>query len=91
MLLFWHLGQRSSSVSVRNCCSWASSLNCQVSIAGFHGLELGRARLEKLASVVTPRYEIGRAAGDALIKRLSGGEAADRIDLGYQIYYGDTL
>lgn len=63
----------------------------EIAIAGFHGLELGRARLEKLASVVTPRYEIGRAAGDALIKRLSGGEAADRIDLGYQIYYGDTL
>ncbi|CNV33627.1 Uncharacterised protein [Salmonella enterica subsp. enterica serovar Bovismorbificans] len=27
MLLFWHFGQRSCSVSWRNCCSCASSLN----------------------------------------------------------------
>ena len=33
MLLFWHLGQRSWEVISRKACSWASSLNCQVSMA----------------------------------------------------------
>ena len=31
----------------------------EIAIAGFHGLEIGRARLQKIASVITPRYEIG--------------------------------
>ncbi|MBS0848338.1 substrate-binding domain-containing protein [Citrobacter sp. JGM124] len=63
----------------------------EIAIAGFHGLDIGRARLQKIASVITPRYEMGKVASEALIKRLSGAETAERIDLGYQIYYGDTL
>lgn len=63
----------------------------QVAIAGFHGLEIGRARLQKIASVITPRYDMGSVAADMLIKRLGGKETLDRVNLGYQIYYGDTL
>ena len=63
----------------------------KIAIAGFHGLEIGRARLQKVASVVTPRFEVGRVAGEAIIRRLGGEESAARVDLGYQIYYGDTL
>jgi len=63
----------------------------QVAIAGFHGLEMGRARLQKMASVITPRYEMGSVATEILIKRLAGKETRNTVNLGYQIYYGDTL
>lgn len=63
----------------------------QIAIAGFHGLEIGRARLQKIASVVTPRYDIGRVAGEVLLARLAGEETAASVDMGYQLYYGDTL
>ena len=63
----------------------------KMAIAGFHGLEIGRARLQKIASVITPRFEIGKTAADILIKRLNGKDAPGSVNLGYQIYYGDTL
>ena len=63
----------------------------EIAIAGFHGLEIGRARLQKIASVITPRYDIGKTASEILIARLAGKGAPDRINLAYQIYYGDTL
>ena len=63
----------------------------QIAIAGFHGLEIGRARLQKIASVVTPRYDIGRVAGEVLLARLAGEETAASVDMGYQLYVGDTL
>lgn len=62
-----------------------------IAIAGFHGLEIGRARLQKIASVITPRYDIGKTASEILIARLTGKDAPDRVNLAYQIYYGDTL
>ena len=62
-----------------------------IAIAGFHGLEIGRARLQKIASVITPRYEIGKTASEILIARLTGKDAPDSVNLAYQIYYGDTL
>lgn len=63
----------------------------EIAIAGFHGLEIGRARLQKIASVITPRYDIGKTASEILIARLTGKGAPDRVNLAYQIYYGDTL
>ena len=63
----------------------------EIAIAGFHGLEIGRARLQKIASVITPRYDIGKTASEILIARLAGKDAPDSVNLAYQIYYGDTL
>ena len=63
----------------------------EIAIAGFHGLEIGRARLQRIASVVTPRFEIGKVAGEALLQRLAGEKVADRFDVGYQLEFGDTL
>lgn len=63
----------------------------ELAIAGFHGLEIGRARLQKVASVVTPRFEIGQVASELLLKRLAGKDVPESVNVGYQIYYGDTL
>ena len=63
----------------------------QMAIAGFHGLEIGRATTKKLASVITPRFEIGKTAAELLLKKLDGKETRESIDLNYQIYFGDTV
>lgn len=63
----------------------------QIAIAGFHGLEIGRASLQNIASVVTPRYDIGKTATEIMLAHLAGHGATGSVNLGYQIYYGDTL
>lgn len=55
------------------------------------GWKLAVRGCKKIASVITPRFEIGKTAADILIKRLNGKDAPGSVNLGYQIYYGDTL
>ena len=64
----------------------------QVSIAGFHGLEMGRQMIPSLASVITPRFDIGRMAAQMLLSKIKNNDHNhNTIDLGYQIYHGNTL
>ncbi|MDN3701880.1 substrate-binding domain-containing protein [Vibrio artabrorum] len=42
----------------------------QMAIMGFHGHDVGRSIVPKLASVRTPREEIGRRSADILLKRI---------------------
>lgn len=64
----------------------------QISIAGFHGLEMGRQMIPSLASVITPRFDIGRVAARMLLDKIGNEDLNhNTIDLGYQIYHGQTL
>ncbi|MNH08704.1 HTH-type transcriptional regulator GntR [compost metagenome] len=46
----------------------------------------------KLASIVTPREEIGREAATMLLARLGGQPRPDsRMDLGFSLYEGESL
>lgn len=51
----------------------------QIAIAGFHGHDVGQAVTPQLASVLTPRKEIGRIAAEMLLKRLQGETIAQPI------------
>ncbi|WP_409309489.1 substrate-binding domain-containing protein [Pectobacterium sp. B1J-3] len=63
-----------------------------ISIAGFHGLEIGREMIPSLASVITPRFAIGQRAATILLNKINDNEYSTySADLGYQIYRGDTL
>lgn len=73
------------------CQSQGKDVPGKIAIAGFHGLDIGRASLQKIATVVTPRYEIGKTATEVMIAHLNGNGVTGTINLGYQIYYGDTL
>lgn len=44
----------------------------QIAIAGFHGHNIGQSVNPKLASVLTPKFEMGKIAAEMLIKRLNG-------------------
>ncbi|MCS6128425.1 gluconate operon transcriptional repressor GntR [Shewanella baltica] len=64
----------------------------QIGVAGFHGHDIGQSMTPKLASIITPRKEIGRIAATELLDRLNGKEIAESvIDLGYHIDLGETL
>ncbi|KFD17024.1 positive regulator of L-idonate catabolism [Tatumella ptyseos ATCC 33301] len=64
-----------------------------IAIAGFHGLDIGSANQQKLASVITPRLEAGQVATGLLIAQLEGRRTAgsETVDLGYRLFTGDTL
>lgn len=64
----------------------------QVAIAGFNALDIGKSISPKLASIDTPRFEIGRKAAEILLEKLYGVESNQRIyDLGFSIYEGESL
>ncbi|MGD8171612.1 gluconate operon transcriptional repressor GntR [Vibrio sp. TRT 21S02] len=64
----------------------------QIAIAGFHGHDISQVMIPKLATVITPREEIGKVAAQQLIDRLKGNENwQPSIDLGYRIELGESL
>ncbi|MGR6981371.1 substrate-binding domain-containing protein [Testudinibacter sp. P27/CKL/0425] len=64
----------------------------QIAIAGFHGHNVGQSMTPQLASVITPRFEIGKIAAQEVIDRLNDiPPARDIIDTGFQIHFGESL
>ncbi|SBS35180.1 HTH-type transcriptional regulator GntR [Marinomonas aquimarina] len=64
----------------------------QIGIAGFHGHDIARAMVPLLATVVTPREEMGRLAAKALLKGLQGESIKKQvIELPYQIECGESI
>ncbi|MFT5880565.1 MAG: LacI family gluconate utilization system Gnt-I transcriptional repressor [Moritella sp.] len=64
----------------------------KVAIAGFHGHDVGQSMVPKLASVITPREEVGRVSAQQLIERLKGKPIKDKIiDLGFEIEPGESI
>ncbi|EJS88885.1 hypothetical protein AAUPMB_08329, partial [Pasteurella multocida subsp. multocida str. Anand1_buffalo] len=44
----------------------------QIAIAGFHGHDVGQSMTPQLATVITPRLEIGKIATQELLNRIHG-------------------
>ncbi|WP_413741605.1 LacI family DNA-binding transcriptional regulator [Sodalis sp. RH15] len=63
----------------------------EIGIAGFHGLDIGQVTQPKLASVVTPRFEMGRVSTEILIRKIKGISTIEQIDLHYRLSPGGTL
>ncbi|MEL0614060.1 gluconate operon transcriptional repressor GntR [Marinomonas arenicola] len=64
----------------------------EIGIAGFHGHDISRAMVPLLATVITPREEIGRLAAEHLLSRLQGNPIQQRIiDLPFKIEAGESL
>lgn len=64
----------------------------ELSIAGFHGHDVGQAMHPKLASVKTPRLEIGELAAQQLLATLNGEPIQQHcFDLGFELLHGDTI
>lgn len=64
----------------------------RIAVAGFHGLDISREMYPTIASVITPRYNIGHTAAELLLKKISTPYfSAETIALNYQIFMGETI
>lgn len=64
----------------------------EMAIAGFHGHDMGQSLTPQLATVITPRLEIGKVAAQELLNRLNGiPQQSSIINLGYQIHLGESI
>ena len=55
------------------------------------GLEIGQVTVPKLASVVTPRFEIGKVVTEILLKKINKQPTIEQVDLHYRLSLGGTL
>lgn len=62
-----------------------------MAISGFHGLDIGLATTPPLASVITPRFEIGKVAAEIMLKKINKIPTIERVDLHYRISLGGTI
>ncbi|KAA8998901.1 LacI family DNA-binding transcriptional regulator [Affinibrenneria salicis] len=76
---------------LQECLNLSIAVPQQMAIAGFHGLDIGQATTPGLASVVTPRFEIGKVAADILLKKIKRISTIEFVDLHYRISLGGTL
>ncbi|WP_297202322.1 LacI family DNA-binding transcriptional regulator [uncultured Pluralibacter sp.] len=76
---------------LRECHASGIKVPEQLAIAGFHGLEIGQVTTPKLASVLTPRFEMGKVATEILIKKIKGLPTIERVDLHYRLSMGETI
>ena len=64
----------------------------QIAIAGFHGHDVGFSVTPQLATVMTPRLEIGKLAAQELLTRLNNEPLKEKIiDLGFKIHLGESI
>ncbi|WP_392552428.1 gluconate operon transcriptional repressor GntR [Orbus wheelerorum] len=64
----------------------------QIAIVGFHGHAIGQALSPKLASIQTPRIEMGKTAAELLLKRINGKDVINKvIDLPVKYLDGESL
>lgn len=63
----------------------------EMAISGFHGLDIGLATTPLLASVITPRYEMGKVAAEIILKKIKNLPTIERVDLHYRISLGGTI
>ncbi|WP_117232406.1 gluconate operon transcriptional repressor GntR [Vibrio maerlii] len=64
----------------------------EMAIAGFHGHDITLAMTPKLATVITPREQIGSIAASEILARLKGQKEWQKIiDLGFEIEVGESI
>lgn len=64
----------------------------EMGIAGFHGHDIARVMVPLLATVITPREEIGRLAAEHLLSRLKGNPVTEKvINLPFKIELGESI
>lgn len=65
-----------------------------IAISGFHGSDMASVTSPKLATVITPRYEIGKLAAENLLRRITNPDdsiANEVIELQTQISPGESI
>lgn len=61
-----------------------------LAVVGFNDQEIASETLPPLTTIRVPRYEIGRVAGELIMKRLNNDEADKVVDLGFRLIERDS-
>ena len=78
--------------AVFECQRLGISVPNDIAISGFHGHDVGQVMTPRLASIFTPRDEMGQQAADLLLKRMKGKIARGQvIDVGFRIITGESI
>ncbi|MTC59805.1 gluconate operon transcriptional repressor GntR [Providencia rustigianii] len=63
-----------------------------LAISGFHGHDVGQVMTPKLASILTPRDQMGRKAAEVLLARMRGEKLAHKqFDVGFKLLTGESI
>jgi LacI family gluconate utilization system Gnt-I transcriptional repressor len=62
----------------------------RLALTGFNGLEIGEAVPQRLTTIRSPRYRIGRLAAEHILARLAGGMPPRGEDIGCEFILGQT-
>ncbi|MEC5344223.1 substrate-binding domain-containing protein [Brenneria populi] len=76
---------------LQECLRLSLNIPANIAISGFHGLDIGKATTPAIASVVTPRFEMGKVATEILIKKINHLPTIEYVDLHYRLSLGGTL
>ncbi|HHH1009072.1 TPA: substrate-binding domain-containing protein [Yersinia enterocolitica] len=76
---------------LQECLKLGMVVPVEMAISGFHGLDIGQATTPVLASVTTPRFEMGKVAAEILIKKIKKIPTIEQVDLHYRISLGGTI
>jgi DNA-binding LacI/PurR family transcriptional regulator len=76
---------------LQECLTSGIKVPAEIAIAGFHGLEIGQVISPRLASVLTPRFEMGKVATEILLKKIKGLPTIEHVDLHYRLSMGETI
>lgn len=77
---------------IMHCLSEGIAIPTKVALAGFNGLPFLNALPIQLTTIATPRYEIGRLAGEYLANStdVSAKQPVGSIDMGFHLIPGET-
>lgn len=64
----------------------------ELAISGFHGHDVGQVMTPKLASILTPRDQMGSKAAEVLLARISGKKLPQTLfDVGFELLVGESI
>ncbi len=78
--------------AIMECQRRGISIPSQMAVAGFNALDIGQSITPKLASIETPRWEIGCRAATMLLEKLAGTQPSESVvDLGFTLFEGESI
>ncbi|USD62998.1 substrate-binding domain-containing protein [Vibrio sp. SCSIO 43140] len=64
----------------------------EISVVGFNSLDMGKVISPTLASIETPRFEIGKKSAELLLSALTGETVEQKVfDMGFTLTEGESL
>lgn len=74
-----------AAAMVNECARRGLKVPDDLAIAGFNDQEIASETIPAITTIRVPRFEIGQAAGELVVRRLAGEETETLVDLGFSL------